>query len=329
MNRVKVYKRLAKGLAQLASLAKMYNFEHPMVKEKNASAYKDICDILEESKESIVLAKSADMLLINGEKIEPESRLMAKFIEDFISLDTGSIELERGLSQAEFDLFMRLICKTEHLSGADKIKGFLSGKKAAHLIARAATFKLVQENEDVVKKGAFIKSEDIPPEILETFSKDFVNGEVHEKLKTADKNYRAAAHNSTFLAGLMSGMMKEKDNPEDLEKILWVLADYLIDEIGTFKEEEINHEVLKEIKKKLLSMWQDKPEKEKMAQSAQKTYAVINNALQLKGLMSLYRRHKKGLTTTSGKINKILKKIPTDSQLYKKTIAEMEETGAI
>ena len=85
-------------------------------------------------------------------------------------------------------------------------------------------------------------------------------------------------------------------------------------EIGTFKEEEINRGVLEDIKKKLLSMWRDKPEKEKAAENVEKTYAVINSAVQLKGLMSLYNKHKKELASAVSKIKKILKNIPADSQ---------------
>ena len=70
-------------------------------------------------------------------------------------------------------------------------------------------------------------------------------------------------------------------------------------------------------------------EKEKMTQGVEKTYAVINSALQLKGLISLYNRHKKELTTTISKIKKILKNMPTDSQLYKKTMANLTEIGSI
>ncbi|MCX5714178.1 MAG: hypothetical protein NT033_05090, partial [Candidatus Omnitrophica bacterium] len=120
-------------------------------------------------------------------------------------------------------------------------------QNVVHLTARAATFKLVQENEDIVKKGDFIKVDELPPEILERFSKDLADGKVSETLKTADKNYKIAAHNSTFLAGLAFNLLKDTDAPADLEKTLWALADYLIDEVGTFKEEEMNRSVLEEI----------------------------------------------------------------------------------
>ena len=73
MDTRKVYKRLARSLAQLVSLAQMYKCEHPIVKEKLESVYKEINDFFANEKQSIVLAKSADMVLINGEKIDVES----------------------------------------------------------------------------------------------------------------------------------------------------------------------------------------------------------------------------------------------------------------
>ena len=161
MDNIKLYKRIAKSLAQLVSLAKMYKFEHPIVKKKAEDTYKDINDFLTDGKQSIVFARSADILLINGERVEPENNLMMKFIEDFTNLDVRSIEMEPGITPGEFDIFTHLICRAQHISGVDEIKKFFSENKAEHLIARHATFKLVQEDEDVIKKGAFIKVEDI------------------------------------------------------------------------------------------------------------------------------------------------------------------------
>lgn len=329
MDKIKAYKRLTKNLAQLISLAKIYNFEHPMVKEKAGSVYKEISDFLANNKESIVLAKSADMLLINGEKIEPDDKLMARFVGDFVSLDIGSIEFEPGLSREELDIFTHIMCHTEHITGSEKIKNILFEKKASHLIARAATFKLVQENEDIVKKGGFVKVEELPPEALKRFSKDFMDGKVSENLKTADKGYKMAAHNSTFLAGLTFNILKEKDTPKDLEKILWLLADYLIDEVGTAKEEDMNQEVLNDIKEKLISMWRDKPGKKDMVSNLEKTHAVINTALQIKGLLALYKKHKKELESSAGKIKEIMKNLPVNSQLYQKTMKDLAGMGPV
>ncbi|MCX5678704.1 MAG: hypothetical protein NTY76_06315 [Candidatus Omnitrophica bacterium] len=329
MGNIKIYRRLAKSLAQLVSLTKMYNARHPIVKEKAEMVYKEMSDFFANNKQSIVLAKSVDMLLINSEKVEPESRLMAKFIEDFIGLEVGSIEIEPALSAEELDAFLHIICRTEHIVGVDKIKQFLSEKKVPHLIVRAATFKLVQENEDIVKRGEFVKVEELRPDVTERFLKDFTDGKVSEKLASADKDYKIVAHNSTFLAGMTYDLLKTTDEPEDLEKIIWLLADYLIDEIGTSKEEEMNRQVLGEIEKKLLSLWQDKPEKKRLAGGMEKTCTVISAALQIKGLLTRYKRHKKAIESTAGKIKKIMHSLPVDSQLYRKTAANIREIGPV
>lgn len=329
MDNAKIYNRLAKSLAQLVLLAKMYNFEHPMVKEKFKNTYKEISDFIENNKRSVVLAKSADMLLINGEKIDSSDKLMTKFIDCFFELQLGSIELEPHIRAEDFDFFIRLLCQKEHIYGADRIKQFLSDKKVSHVVARAATFKLVREDEDIVKKGEFINVEDLSPEILEKFSKDFIGGKVTENLKKADAHYKVAAHNPVFLAGLASDLLKDKSAPQDLEKILWSLADYLIDEIGTAKEEEMNRKVLEDVKKKLLSMWQDKPEKKYAIQHFEKTYAVISSALQLKELVSVYKRHKKEVESTVSKIKKIMEGLPVDSQLYQKTKEGLVQIGGL
>ena len=314
----------------MVSLAKMYKCAHPMVIKKAEDSYKEIAAFFAENKKSIVFAKSADMLLINGEKIEPESNLMKKFIEDFVRLDAGSMELEPGMTSEELITFVLLMCHAEKTSGVDKIRQFCSEKQAIHIIPRAATFKLVQENEDIVKKGEFVKVADIPPEVLKKFSRDFREGKVPENLKSSEKEYRLAAHNSTFLAGIAFDLLKEKgaeNTPEDLEKVLWLMADYLIDEIGSFKEEDLNRAVLEDIKAKLLLKWRDKPEQKELAKRIEKTYIVINTAMQLKGLLAIHKKHKHAMDSTAKKINNIMKSLPTDSQLYQKTMKSLADIG--
>jgi len=293
-----------------------------MVIKKGQDVYKDIADFFAESRKSIVFAKSADMLMINGEKVESDNNLMKKFIEDFSLLDVGSMEMEPGTTAEELKTFILLMCHAEKTSGVENIKKFFSEKNTAHLIARAATFRLVQENEDIIKKGEFVKVEDIPPEVLFKFSCDLKEGRVPEGLKTSEKDYNSAAHNSTFLAEMAFNLLQEKgpkSAPEDLERILWLMADYLIDEIGSFKEEDLNRKVLEEIKAKLISKWKDGPEKEELAKHIEKTYIVINTAMQLKGLLAIYKKHKKAMTSAAKKIAAIMKDVPADSQLYQKT----------
>ena len=330
MDNTKTFKRIARNLAQLVSLAKMYKYAHPMVVQKTRDTYKDISEFLSGNKQSLVLAKSADMLLINGEKVEPESNLMKKFIEDFLLLDIGSLELEPGVTLEEMGVLILLMCHAEKTSGVDRITQFFSEKKAAHLMARAATFKLVQEDEDIVKKGEFLKIEDIPPEVLKRFSQDLKDGKVPQNLEKSEKEYRLAAHNSTFLAEMAFDLLKEKgekNTPQDLERILWLMADYLIDEIGSFKEENLNRDVLEDIKTKLLSKWQGDTEKQALVQHMEKTYIVINTAMQLKGLLAIYKKHKKSMDSAAKKIKNIMKDLPTDSQLYQKTVKALADMG--
>lgn len=329
MNVSKIYKRLSKSLAQLVSLAKMYNLEHPIVKEKMQNVYKDLKDFFSESKQSIVLAKSADMLLMNGEKVETIDKLMMRFVEDFVTLDIGSLELETGLTQEELGVFVQVMCHVGNITGSEKIKNFLTEKKAVHLVARAATFKLVQENEDIVKKGESVNIDELPAEVVKIFSKDLAEGKVPEKLKSADKDYKKAAHNSTFLAGVAFDLIKDKDSPEDLEKVLWLLADYLVDEIGTFKEENMNRKVLEDVRKKLLAIWQEKHGKAEMTENIHKTYDVINTALQVKGLIVLYKKHRKELEASVKKIRGILNNLPSDSKLCQRAIEELAGMGKL
>jgi hypothetical protein len=124
-------------------------------------------------------------------------------------------------------------------------------------------------------------------------------------------------------------LLKEKgprSAPEDMEKVLWLMADYLIDEIGSFKEENLNRGVLEEVKAKLLAKWEGKPEQKELSEHVEKTYKIINTALQLKGLLALYKKHKKSMDTAAKKINGILKNLPQESQLYQKTVKSMAQT---
>jgi hypothetical protein len=64
-----------------------------------------------------------------------------------------------------------------------------------------------------------------------------------------------------------------------------------------------------------------------MAEHVEKTYTVINTALQLKGLMAIYKKHKKSIETTVKRIKNIVKNLPQDSQLYQKITKTLAETG--
>ena len=329
MKATKGYTRLVRNLAQILSLSKLYSPDHPIVMSKIADAYKETAALMEAAKNSLVIARSADIFFVNGEKIDADDKMVVKFIEDFIELQLGSVELDPGITEREFGVFAGILCRKDGIIGTDAIKKFLTDQKAAHIIAHAASFKLVRDDENIIKKGSFVKIADLPPQVLEKFSKDLTGGSVGEALKKEDSDYKAAAHDPVFLAGLAADLVGSREAAHDPEKILWLLADYLIEEVSTAREEEINQKILENVKEKLLSGWRDNPEKRGLAENVEKTYMAINAALQLKGLLALYKKHKKELETTSRKIKGMIEKLPADSRLCSKIRQDLVKLGAI
>jgi hypothetical protein len=322
---IKTYYRIVKSVAQLLSLSGLYNFEHPIVKEKIGQTFLGIADFINSTGKSVIFARSADIFFLNGEKINPEERLMKKFIEAFVSLEIGSWEFAHGLTREELAVFMQVLSAKERIQGADKVKAFLNAKGSAHMVVRDATFKLVQEDEAVVKKGGILKMDELPQELVKRFSQDLVAGKVASQLKVRDKDYKMAAHDANLVAGLAFDMVEKEGSPQSLEKVLWAVADYLIGEISTTKEEDVNRKVLDEMKAYFITHLKTKNAAPEWEKEAHRTFAVIDTALQLKGLTALYRKHKKGMAIAYKKISSILDNLPADSELYKKTKSQLGE----
>ena len=58
-----------------------------------------------------------------------------------------------------------------------------------------------------------------------------------------------------------------------------------------------------------------------------KNITAISAALELKGLLMLYKKHKKEFESVLDKIKSILESLPPESQLYKETKAEISRAG--
>jgi len=99
----------------------------------------------------------------------------------------------------------------------------------------------------------------------------------------------------------------------------------LIDGINSAKQEEINRRVLNELKDRLLILWEEKQIKIPLTEDLHKTFTAINAALQIKGLISLYKRHRKELVTLIDKLKNIIKILPPESQLYRKVKEEWDK----
>ena len=179
-----------------------------------------------------------------------------------------------------------------------------------------------------MKEEGMLRPEDVPLELLNRFSQDLKEGKVASNIKEKkDRIYSFLAHQPGTLSKIAYDAVKDSKPSEELSKILWLIGDYLIDEINSAKEEEINLRVMHELKEQLLGLWEDKQDKERWQKETHKAFESINSCLQIKGLLLLYKKHKKEVETAAEKIAKIVKSLPRQSQLYLKAKEELRKTG--
>lgn len=326
-NNPKTYLVLVKTLGQLLSISRLYKFEHPVFKKSLRPVFTEVNEFIKEN-DSLNFFQSGSILLVNGEEIEIKDSLVAEFTKSFHNLQLGSLSFEYGITVEEFEVFMRILYQEETLQGEDKIKQYLNAKGVKHIIPRAATYKMVQEDEVIVKNGGILNIDEIPNEILDKFVQDLKNAKVSEKLVHEETNYKFVAHNPVFLSETVFNLIKDKEEPEELSKILWAMGDYLIDEIDTVNKEELNRKILDDIKKNLFSVFEQKLNKEHLKNEIQKIFIAINTALQLKGLILVFEKHKNSIVKIEKRIKKILELLPQDSQLYQKTKEKLEKIGS-
>ncbi|MFH1245105.1 MAG: hypothetical protein V1662_01310 [Candidatus Omnitrophota bacterium] len=319
---------ILKSIGQLCALVRLYNARHPIVKNKIQQTFLELNRILSEEK-SVIFSGSEGVFFANGEKIEGGDSLVERFIENFNMLRIGSIELTAGLTPEEFETFIRLISRIEKLEGEEKIKQYLKEKNTRHIVVLFATYKLVKENEQIIKEGESIKIDKMPPDIIEKFVRDLKNGEVSARMRTEKKIYTLLAHNPEGLCKIVAGIESEEEKHEDIEKTLWLIADYLIDEISSGKAEKINQQVLSNLKERLFSLWEQRQDKDNLKERAEKAFTQIGAAMQLEGYILLYEKHKKELESIAGKIKNILESLSGQSRLYQLSKERLQKIGMI
>ena len=324
----KVYYRLLRSLGQLFNMVRLYAPEHRMVKERSQQVFAEVNRLISEE-QSLIFSEAGKVFLINGEEVEVgDDRIMRLFVDNFHSLQLGSLELKSGLNPEEFDVFIRLLSRTEHLQGEKQIKEHLKQKGAAHILPLFATYKLVKENEEIVKEGGALNLDNLPTDVIERFSQDLNKGEVSSGLKKEEKTYRFLAHEPAFLSQYGFDLLKGKGGYDELKRILWLIGDYLIGEISSVKTERVNRKILDELKTRLLSSCEQREDTEYCKREVHDALAKITAAMELKGLISLYKKHKKGLEAAAKKVKEILETLPLESQLYRKTKEDLEKIGA-
>ncbi len=317
-----VYKHFIKGIGKIIALSKLYFLDHLIVQTKSKEVFAGIIKFISDNGILVFSESPEATLLVNGEELKSEDSLMARFIQNFRNLKVGSLDLMPQLTLEEFCVFIDLLNNSESLKEEGSVKEFLKARNVTHLVPSFATYKLVNEYEVIIKDGSVIKIEDLPPEAIQKFGLDLNSGEVNKKLKEGDRVYQILAHDPEILSHKIIDYVKDKDRPDELTKILWLIGDYLIDEISSVKHEEINRKILNELKDRILILWEEKRVKMPLTEETHKTFTVINTALQIKGLISLYKRHRKELGTLIDKLKDIIKTLPPESQLYRKVKEE-------
>ncbi|MEI6831562.1 MAG: hypothetical protein WCK61_02535 [Candidatus Omnitrophota bacterium] len=323
-DKLAVYKHFIKGIGQTLALTRLYSFDHPVIKVKVKEVFGEIINFISDNGTLVFSESPEATLLVNGEELKSEDSLMARFIQNFRNLKIGSIDLMPQLTIDEFYVFIELLNNTDKLKEEGSIKEFLKAKKAVHIIPSFASYKLINEHESIIKDNSAIRIEDLPPEVIKNFNLDLNIGEVNKKIKEGDQIYQVLAHDPETLSHAVIDYIKDKEQPDELTKILWLIGDYLINEIKSAKQEEINRRVLNELKDRLLISWEEKQVKPLLTEEMHKTFMALNAVIQIKGLFSLYKKHKKELAALIDKLKNIIKDLPLESQLYRKVKEEWD-----
>jgi len=282
-----VYKYFIKGIGQTLALSRLYSFDHPVVKAKAQEVFGRISNFISDNGTLVFSESPEATLLVNGEELKSEDSITARFIQNFRNLKIGSIDLMPQLTLDEFYVFIDLLNNTNNLKEQGSVKEFLSARKVVHILPSFATYKLVNEHEAIVKDGSVIRIEDLSPGVIQKFTLDLKIGEVNKKIKEKDQIYQILAHDPETISHAVIDQIKNKDQADELTKILCLIGDYLIDEISSAKQEEINRRVLNELKDRLLILWEEKQVKLPLPEEVHKAFTAINAALQIKGLVFL------------------------------------------
>ena len=316
-NKIQSYLTLLRCLSMLLYNTRLYGPGHHVVAAESPGVLAEI-EKITSRKDSLILSSQESLTFMNGEQLEVRDGLSKKFMSDLAKLKIGSLDLEPGLTLDELDALMLLLISSAKLSGVEQVKDFLDEHHVKHIIPVFAGYKLVQEDEQIVKEGAVVNIDQLPPEAAKNFSFDLQHGIIKDKI---------LAHNPLFLCGVFTDLTRTIHTPEELLKVIWTIGEYLVGEISTAKEVEVNRKVLTQLKDHLLTLLDQKENKEEWKSKTEKSFIKVIAALQLKRFLVLYKKHKKQLELASKKIHSLLQHLPEDSELHQKTIAELKQIG--
>lgn len=284
VSKAKPYKLIIKSMGQVLALSKLYNQGHPVVKAKMNEVFNQILKLITETGPLVFAESPEATLLVNGEEVKEEDSLMKRFIQDFRNLKLGSLDLKYGLTIEELGTFIDLLNNPEKVSGNLKIREYLKNNGSLHLEPSFAAYKLVNENEIVVKEDEVARLSDIPEDKINAFIQCLSLGNLDNRALKEDKAYSLLAHDPAFLCKVITDKPEYYNSPENFTKILWVIGDYLIGEIESVRQEELNRKIINELKEKLVV---GVGGKNIPKEGINRTLVAISATLQLKGLILL------------------------------------------
>lgn len=156
-------------------------------------------------------------------------------------------------------------------------------------------------------------------EAVSLFSSDLRNGVIRDKLLMRDP---------MFLCKVLTNLSQAINTVEELSKIIWIIGEFLIDDISSTKEVETKRKICEQLNNHLVDQWDQKENKEQGRKIIEESFAHVIAALQVKKYMLAYIKHKKGLEAILKKINKMLKDVPADNVLYQQIKTELRKIGS-
>ena len=172
-------------------------------------------------------------------------------------------------------------------------------------------------------KGAALKlgeQENSQPslEVVSMFSADLRNGVIRDKLLMRDP---------IFLCKVLTNLTQAINTMEELSRIIWIIGEFLIEDISLTKEIEANRKICEQLNNHLIAQWEQKESKEQGRKIIEEAFVQIIAALQIKKYILAYIKHKKGLEAVLKKIKNMLKDVPEDNVLYRQIKNELRKIG--
>ena len=171
-------------------------------------------------------------------------------------------------------------------------------------------------------KGAALKlggQESRQSEAVSMFSSDLRKGVISDKLLMRDP---------VFLCKVLTDLTQAISTVEELSKIIWIIGGFLIEDISSVKDVEVNRKMCEKLNNHLVAQWEQKESQAQGVKIIKESFVKIIAALQIKKYILSYVKHKKSLEAVLKKIKNMLKDVPENNVLYQQIKNELRKIGS-